>query len=84
MANFTIVAGARPNFMKIAPIIHQLQAKQKAGIPVSFRIVHSGQHYDQKRSGDFFEQLFIPQPDANLGGGGGTQAEQTASIMIAF
>jgi UDP-N-acetylglucosamine 2-epimerase (non-hydrolysing) len=84
MPNFTIVAGARPNFMKIAPIIHQLQAKQKAGIPVKFRLVHTGQHYDQKMSGDFFEQLSIPQPDANLGGGGGSQAEQTAAIMIAF
>lgn len=84
MANLTIVAGARPNFMKIAPIIHQLQKKQAAGIPVQFRLVHTGQHYDKKMSGDFFEQLSIPEPDANLGGGGGTQAEQTAAIMIAF
>lgn len=84
MATFTIVAGARPNFMKIAPIIHQLVDRQKAGIPVQFRLVHTGQHYDKKMSGDFFEQLNIPEPDANLGGGGGTQAEQTAAIMIAF
>lgn len=84
MANFTIVAGARPNFMKIAPIIHQLQKKQAEGISVQFRLVHTGQHYDKKMSGDFFEQLSIPEPDANLGGGGGTQAEQTAAIMIAF
>jgi UDP-N-acetylglucosamine 2-epimerase (non-hydrolysing) len=84
MSNFTIVAGARPNFMKIAPIIHQLQKKQAEGVPVQFRLVHTGQHYDQKMSGDFFEQLSIPEPDTNLGGGGGTQAEQTASIMIAF
>ncbi|MDF2156240.1 UDP-N-acetylglucosamine 2-epimerase (non-hydrolyzing) [Algoriphagus sp. CAU 1675] len=84
MSLFTIVAGARPNFMKIAPIIHQLQKKQREGTNVRFRLVHTGQHYDKKMSGDFFEQLNIPQPDANLGGGGGTQAEQTAAIMVAF
>ncbi|WP_296698961.1 non-hydrolyzing UDP-N-acetylglucosamine 2-epimerase [Algoriphagus sp.] len=84
MGNFTIVAGARPNFMKIAPIIHALQNQQKEGLPVKFRLVHTGQHYDKKMSGDFFEQLNIPEPDANLGGGGGTQAEQTAAIMVAF
>ncbi|WPR75141.1 non-hydrolyzing UDP-N-acetylglucosamine 2-epimerase [Algoriphagus sp. NG3] len=84
MSSFTIVAGARPNFMKIAPIIHQLTKKQKEGVEVSFRLVHTGQHYDKKMSGDFFEQLNIPEPDANLGGGGGTQAEQTAAIMVAF
>lgn len=84
MPIFTLVAGARPNFMKIAPIIHAFQAKQSAGIDVIIRLVHTGQHYDKKMSGDFFEQLQIPEPDANLGGGGGTQAEQTASIMVAF
>lgn len=84
MSLFTIVAGARPNFMKIAPIIHQLQKKQKEGANVSFRLVHTGQHYDKKMSGNFFEQLDIPEPDANLGGGGGSQAEQTAAIMVAF
>jgi len=75
MPLFTIVAGARPNFMKIAPIIHAFQKRQKEGLDVSFRLVHTGQHYDKKMSGDFFEQLSIPDPDANLGGGGGTQAE---------
>ncbi len=84
MPNFTIVAGARPNFMKIAPIIHAIQKKQKEGGNLQFRLVHTGQHYDKKMSGDFFEQLNIPEPDANLGGGGGTQAEQTAAIMVAF
>lgn len=84
MAIFTVVAGARPNFMKIAPIIHAFQKKQKEGIDLQFRLVHTGQHYDKKMSGDFFEQLNIPEPNANLGGGGGTQAEQTATIMIAF
>lgn len=76
----TIVAGARPNFMKIAPIVHAI--KKRSGI--SFRLVHTGQHYDKKMSGDFFEQLNIPDPDVNLGAGGGTQAEQTASIMVGF
>ncbi|WP_373396507.1 UDP-N-acetylglucosamine 2-epimerase (non-hydrolyzing) [Algoriphagus halophilus] len=81
MGKFTIVAGARPNFMKIAPIIHAIQKKQKEGAKLTFRLIHTGQHYDKKMSGDFFEQLNIPEPDANLGGGGGTQAEQTAAIM---
>ncbi len=84
MPTFTIVAGARPNFMKIAPILHAFQNRQKAGRDVNYRLVHTGQHYDKKMSGDFFDQLNIPEPDANLGGGGGTQAEQTAAIMIAF
>lgn len=80
----TIVAGARPNFMKIAPVIHAIQAAQKKGKDISFRLVHTGQHYDRNMSETFFEELNIPQPDINLGIGGGTQAEQTAGIMIAF
>ncbi len=84
MPTFTIVAGARPNFMKIAPIIHAIQKNQISNPKLNFRLVHTGQHYDKKMSGDFFEQLNIPLPDANLGGGGGTQAEQTAAIMVAF
>lgn len=84
MMKITIIAGARPNFMKIAPIIHAIQAAQEAGKNISYRLVHTGQHYDKKMSGDFFEQLSIPEPDANLEAGGGTQAEQTAAIMIRF
>jgi len=84
MPKFTLVAGARPNFMKIAPIIHALQKAKKTNPSLQYRLVHTGQHYDKKMSGDFFDQLNIPKPDANLGGGGGTQAEQTASIMVAF
>ena len=84
MPLFTLVAGARPNFMKIAPLIHALQKKQAEQADVGFRLVHTGQHYDKNMSGSFFEQLIIPEPHANLGGGGGTQAEQTAAIMIAF
>ncbi|MFD2905880.1 non-hydrolyzing UDP-N-acetylglucosamine 2-epimerase [Sphingobacterium anhuiense] len=76
----TIVAGARPNFMKIAPIIHAIQKEDK----LSFRLIHTGQHYDKKMSGDFFEQLNIPEPNTNLEAGGGSQAEQTAAIMVKF
>lgn len=81
--NLSIIAGARPNFMKIAPIIHELsKVKTKSGI--NYRLVHTGQHYDERMSGTFFRELNIPQPDVNLGCGGGTQAEQTAAIMVAF
>jgi UDP-N-acetylglucosamine 2-epimerase (non-hydrolysing) len=77
----TLVAGARPNFMKIAPILKAI--KDRDGY-INYRLVHTGQHYDKKMSGDFFKQLGIPSPDANLGAGSGTQAEQTAAIMISF
>lgn len=83
MIKVTLIAGARPNFMKIAPIIHAIK-KPKFEDEISFRLVHTGQHYDKKMSGDFFEQLNIPEPNINLEGGGGTQAEQTAAIMVAF
>ena len=79
-----LIAGARPNFMKIAPIIDAIKAAQKEGKNIHFRLVHTGQHYDKKMSGDFFEQLGIPTPDVNLEAGGGTQAEQTAAIMIRY
>ncbi|WP_159800583.1 non-hydrolyzing UDP-N-acetylglucosamine 2-epimerase [Flavobacterium sp. MK4S-17] len=80
----TLIAGARPNFMKIAPIIHAIKSVQQNGKNVQYRLVHTGQHYDEKMSDTFFKQLNIPPPDANLGCGGGTQAEQTAAILIAF
>lgn len=80
----TIIAGARPNFMKIAPVIHSIQKAQKGGKNISYRLVHTGQHYDKNMSETFFEELNIPKPDVNLGVGGGTQAEQTAGIMIEF
>ena len=85
--NLTLIAGARPNFMKIAPIIHainKLNPTSPDRKKINFRLVHTGQHYDHKMSETFFEELNIPQPDVNLGCGGGTQAEQTAAIMIAF
>jgi UDP-N-acetylglucosamine 2-epimerase (non-hydrolysing) len=80
----TLIAGARPNFMKIAPLIHAIQKKQAAGAAIDSRLVHAGQHYDKYMSDAFFEQLAIPKPDVNLGAGGGTQAEQTANIMTRF
>lgn len=82
--HITLIAGARPNFMKIAALIHAIQAAQKQGKNVQFRLVHTGQHYDKNMSDTFFEELGIPAPDVNLGCGGGTQAEQTAAIMVAF
>ncbi len=84
MNKITLIAGARPNFMKIAPIIHAIQKEIDNGKNLSYRLIHTGQHYDKKMSGDFFDQLEIPQPHANLESGGGTQAEQTANIMIRF
>ena len=91
----TLIAGARPNFMKIAPIIKAIKAHNE-GLPVTgdglrdankrieYRLVHTGQHYDKNMSDTFFEELGIPAPDVNLGCGGGSQAEQTAHIMVAF
>ncbi|MBS1492806.1 MAG: UDP-N-acetylglucosamine 2-epimerase (non-hydrolyzing) [Bacteroidetes bacterium] len=80
----TLVAGARPNFMKIAPIIHEIKRIQKLGKKITFRLVHTGQHYDEKLSHSFFKQLNIPEPDVNLGVGSGSHAEQTANIMVKF
>ena len=70
--------------MKIAPMIDAIHEEQKRGTKIDFRLVHTGQHYDKNMSGSFFEQLGIPQPDENLGAGGGTQAEQTAAIMTGY
>jgi len=81
-----IIAGARPNFMKIGPIIRQLKKFNDAhpAAPFQFRLIHTGQHYDRNMSDSFFEQLGIPEPDINLGAGSGTQASQTAQIMIGY
>ncbi len=84
MPQITIIAGARPNFMKIAPIVHAIQKSKNQGNDIDFRLIHTGQHYDKKMSGSFFEQLEIPEPHANLEAGGGSQAEQTAAIMVRF
>lgn len=84
MNSITLIAGARPNFMKIAPIIHAINKAKEQGKDLEYRLVHTGQHYDKKMSETFFHQLNIPEPDINLECGGGTQAEQTAAIMMAF
>jgi UDP-N-acetylglucosamine 2-epimerase (non-hydrolysing) len=84
MNHITIIAGARPNFMKIAPIINEIRKRKDEGVNIDYSLVHTGQHYDKKMSGDFFDQLNIPEPDVNLSSGGGTQAEQTGTIMIRF
>ena len=80
----TLIAGARPNFMKIAPLILAIQKAEAAGKDIHYRLVHTGQHYDKNMSDTFFEELGIPAPDINLGCGGGSQAEQTAHIMVEF
>jgi len=79
-----IIAGARPNFMKIAPIIQALQFRLASGGSLRYRLIHTGQHYDALMSGNFFSQLGIPEPDVNLEVGSGTQAEQTSAIMVRY
>ena len=83
-----IVAGARPNFMKVAPLIkcirvHGMEGKQN-GVAVEYRLVHTGQHYDERMSDIFFGELGIPAPDINLGVGSGSHAVQTANVMARF
>ena len=79
-----IIAGARPNFMKISPIIDAINKSKKMGVPIDFRLIHTGQHYDKNMSESFFKQLSIPRPEINFNAGGGSQAEQTSKIMIAY
>lgn len=75
------VVGARPNFMKIAPVIDEMRRRSDRFEPL---LVHTGQHYDESMSDSFFEDLKIPRPDINLEVGSGSHSEQTARIMIAF
>ena len=86
MNRIDIIAGARPNFMKIGPIIHAIHRHNKinADNKIDYRLIHTGQHYDKKMSDDFFEQLNIPKPHLNLGVGSGTAAYQTAHIMMNY
>src|SRR5436190_19586668 len=79
-----LIAGARPNFMKIAPIIRAMESRKSEGGHLRYRLVHTGQHYDARMSGDFFDQLGIPAPDVNLEVGSGTQAAQTGGIMTGY
>ena len=80
---YIVVAGARPNFMKIAPLM-QAFASRRNPSKDEVLLVHTGQHYTRNMSGDFFEELDIPSPDINLEVGSGSHAEQTAQIMLAF
>src|SRR5512135_1067112 len=83
-----VVAGARPNFMKVAPLLRRIaihNADREPGTAaVNALLVHTGQHYDDKMSDVFFRELGIPRPDINLGVGSGTHAAQTAGILTGF
>jgi UDP-N-acetylglucosamine 2-epimerase (non-hydrolysing) len=76
-----LVAGARPNFMKVAPVLRAMGA---AAGPLAARLVHTGQHYDEGMSGVFFRDLGIREPDLHLGVGSGTHGQQTARILAAY
>lgn len=78
MAHLTVVVGARPNFMKVAPIMRALDGH------VETTLVHTGQHYDARMSDVFFGQLRLPEPDVNLDVRSGSHARQTAAVMVAF
>jgi len=87
MRTIDLVAGARPNFMKIAPIVRALQHRRDArseGPELGWRLVHTGQHSDRSMNDVFFDELGIPAPDERLGLGGGSHAEQTARVMTAY
>jgi UDP-N-acetylglucosamine 2-epimerase (non-hydrolysing) len=80
MKQIYLVAGARPNFMKIAPIVRALNQHGT----LRYKIIHTGQHYDREMNDVFFEELGIPAPDVFMGAGGGSHSEQTGKIMVAF
>src|SRR5258706_3152760 len=73
------IVGARPNFMKMAPVVMELKRRG-----VTHRLIHTGQHYDQAMSKVFFEELEMPEPDVYLGVGSGSHAQQTARVMVAI
>lgn len=79
-----LIAGARPNFMKVAPIIDEIKNVRSKGKNIDYRFIHTGQHYDKNMSSSLIRQLGMPSPDINLDAGGGSQAEQTAKIMIGY
>ena len=81
MTRILLVAGARPNFMKIAPIVRECT---KRASEIEYTIIHTGQHYDSGMSDVFFEELNIPKPEFHLHVGSGTHTEQTAQIMLKF
>jgi len=75
-----LVAAARPNFMKVAPLYHTLKRESWC----ETKIVHTGQHYDEEMSAAFLRELGMPEPDIHLGVGSGSHAEQTAGVMVAY
>ena len=79
MKKIHLIAAARPNFMKMAPLVRRLTERG-----IEQKLVHTGQHYDDNMSKVFFEDLRMPQPDVYLGVGSGSHAEQTAAIMTSF
>lgn len=79
--HITLIAGTRPNFVKIAPIIHEILRRKRLGVDVEYSLIHTGQHYDTRLTDLFFEELNIPEPTVNLGIGSGSQALQTGSMM---
>src|ERR1700686_4392576 len=79
-ARIHLIAGARPNFMKIAPLWHALA---RAGERFEVAVVHTGQHYDEEMSDVFLRQFNLPRPHYALGAGGGSHAEQTPAVMTA-
>jgi UDP-N-acetylglucosamine 2-epimerase (non-hydrolysing) len=87
MKKIMIVVGARPNFMKAAPVVFAIREhNETAGLADQLQcvLVHTGQHYDEAMSGSFFSDLSLPQPDLQLGVGSGSHAVQTAEIMRRF
>jgi UDP-N-acetylglucosamine 2-epimerase (non-hydrolysing) len=86
MMKIILVAGARPNFMKIAPVVRAIKNHNKSSVRkrINYQLVHTGQHYDNEMSDAFFKDLDLPSPDIYLGVGSGTHAEQTGKIMIEF
>ena len=79
-----LIAGARPNFMKVAPIFEALETEREAGADFEVRLIHTGQHYDKNLSETFFEELGLPHPTVNFDARGGSHAEQTGRIMLAY
>jgi UDP-N-acetylglucosamine 2-epimerase (non-hydrolysing) len=81
-----LVAGARPNFMKVAPLVRAIEEYNRSisdqGAPIDYVLVHTGQHYDFNMSDSFFNDLKLPQPHIHLGVGSGSHAEQTGKVMI--
>ena len=82
--NIISVVGARPNFMKMAPVLEQMLRVKNEAIEIKHYLCHTGQHYDKKMSDVFFKELELPKPDIYLGVGSGSHTEQTAKIMIEF